>query len=230
MREERGLRAPLKGAPETGASHGYQRRPQRRAWDAKAAAAATKNLCASTGHSPHRPSREPVQPATARLPWSGDNFPGRTHGAPQAAATSRRLCRRRLALPPLYASLPPAWVSQSPRSSCSFNPVLCEQRTDTLRRPTPRGGSKSKAEPRELYEQRREREISPSSLRSSGLNLHKKPDVPCICGVPEYTMNRLKIEAVDLGSNCGLGVCFLNQICSRIYAYLCLVCRVYYHW
>ena len=29
--EERGLRAPLKGAPETGVSHGNQRRPQRRA-------------------------------------------------------------------------------------------------------------------------------------------------------------------------------------------------------
>ena len=29
--EERGLRAPLKGAPEMGASHGYQRGPQRRA-------------------------------------------------------------------------------------------------------------------------------------------------------------------------------------------------------
>ena len=31
VREERGLRAPLKGAPETGASRGYQREPQRRA-------------------------------------------------------------------------------------------------------------------------------------------------------------------------------------------------------
>ena len=29
--EERGLRAPLKGAPETGASHSHQRGPQRRA-------------------------------------------------------------------------------------------------------------------------------------------------------------------------------------------------------
>ena len=29
VREERGLRAPLKGAPETGVSHGYQRGPQR---------------------------------------------------------------------------------------------------------------------------------------------------------------------------------------------------------
>ena len=40
--EERGLRAPLKGAPETGTSRGYHCRPQRRAWDAKDAAAATK--------------------------------------------------------------------------------------------------------------------------------------------------------------------------------------------
>ena len=30
VREERGLRAPLKGAPETDVSRGYQRRPQRR--------------------------------------------------------------------------------------------------------------------------------------------------------------------------------------------------------
>ena len=27
-----------------------------------------RSLCVSTGHSPHHPSREPVQPATARLP------------------------------------------------------------------------------------------------------------------------------------------------------------------
>ena len=31
VRKERGFRAPRKGAPETGASRGYQRRPQRRA-------------------------------------------------------------------------------------------------------------------------------------------------------------------------------------------------------
>ena len=47
-----------------------------------------RSLCASPGHSPHRPSREPVQPATARAPGSGDNIPGRMHCAPQAAATS----------------------------------------------------------------------------------------------------------------------------------------------
>ena len=40
--EEKGFRAPLKGAPETGVSRSYQRRPQRRARDAKAATATTK--------------------------------------------------------------------------------------------------------------------------------------------------------------------------------------------
>ena len=42
VHEERGFRAPPKRAPETGTSRGYQRGPQRQAWDAKAAAAATK--------------------------------------------------------------------------------------------------------------------------------------------------------------------------------------------
>ena len=143
-----------------------------------------RSLCASTHHYPHLPSWEPVQPATARVLWSRHNFPGRTHGTSgwcnvmQASATagSPRI---------LYPSLPQVWVSHSARSSWSFNPVLSERRTDALRWPTRRGRSKSKAEPRELYEQRIEREISPSSLRSSGLNLHNQLDVPCICGIPE---------------------------------------------
>ena len=84
-----------------------------------------------------------------------------------------------------YPSLPTDWVTQSPRISCHFNPVLSERRTDALRQPTCRGGAKSKAEPRELWKQRRQREISPSSLRSSGLNLHNQLDVPCICGIHE---------------------------------------------
>ena len=98
------------------------------------------------------------------------------------------LCRRRLAPHP-YPSLSAACVSQSPRISCSFNPVLSERRTDALRRPTRRGGAKSKAEPWELCEQRREREISPSSLRSSGLNLHNELDVPA----PVEYLNRQRI-------------------------------------
>ena len=66
----------------------------------------------------------------------------------------------------------------------------CWQKTsdfpkDTLRRPTHRGRAKSKAEPQEMCEQRREREISPSSLRSSRLNLDNQLDVPCIPGIPE---------------------------------------------
>ena len=42
LHKEKGFRAPPKRAPDTGASHGYQHGPQRWAWDAKAAAAATK--------------------------------------------------------------------------------------------------------------------------------------------------------------------------------------------
>ena len=42
VRKERRFRAPLKGAPETGTSHSYQRGLQTPAWDTKAAAATTK--------------------------------------------------------------------------------------------------------------------------------------------------------------------------------------------
>ena len=114
-------------------------------------------------------------------------------------------------------------------------PTECWQKTsrfpkDTLRGPTCRGGARSRAEPQELCEQRREREISPSNLRSSGLNLHSELDVPCICGRPEQTTNQPKIEAVDFGSNCTRGVCFLHLICFWFYVYLSLVFRAYYHW
>ena len=83
----------------------------------------------------------------------------------------------------LYPSLPLAWVSQSPLISRSFNPILSGWRTDARGWPTCRGGAKTKDEPQELWEQRREREVSPCSLRSSGLNLHNQLDVPCICGI-----------------------------------------------
>ena len=84
-----------------------------------------------------------------------------------------------------YPSLPPASVRQSTLISCYINPILSEQRRDALRRPTRRGRAKPKAEPQELCKQRREKEISPSSLRSSGLNLHNQLDIPCPCGIPE---------------------------------------------
>ena len=69
VREERGFRAPPKPAPETGASHGDQRGPQRRARAVAISAdprdgqetlrrllPPPRSLCASTGHCPHRPS------------------------------------------------------------------------------------------------------------------------------------------------------------------------------
>ena len=68
VREERELRAPFKGAPETGASRGYQRGPQRWAWDTKAAAAATKKPVCKHRSLSTPPLLEPVQPATARVP------------------------------------------------------------------------------------------------------------------------------------------------------------------
>ena len=94
------------------------------------------------------------------------------------------LCHPKLA-PHSVPLSPPGPSEPEPPKQLLLNPVLSEQRTDTLRRHTRRGGSKSKAEPWELCKQRREREISPSSLRSSGLKLHNQLDVPCICGIPE---------------------------------------------
>ena len=66
----------------------------------------------------------------------------------------------------------------------------------------------SKAEPQELCEQRREREISPSSLRSSRLNLHNQLDVPCICGVPERQGIIPKLRRWTLGATVDLGFAF----------------------
>ena len=139
------------------------------------------------------------------------------------------LCSCRLT-PHLYPSLPLAWVSQSPLFSCYFNPVLSGWGTDALQQPTCKVGAKSKAEPQELCEQRKEREISPRRLRSSRLNLRNQLDIPCICGTPKETTNHPKTEAVDIGSNCRHGVCILHLICFWFYVYLSLVFRVYYHW
>ena len=80
-RKERGFRVPPKRTPETGVSRSYQHGPQRRARAAVISAdhrdghemlrlllPPPRSLCASTGHSPHRPSQEPVQLATASVP------------------------------------------------------------------------------------------------------------------------------------------------------------------
>ena len=149
-------------------------------------------LCASTGHYSHTPphphSWEPVQHATARVLRSRDNIPRRTHGTPQAVVMSR------WPLPPQahpafqlwlrYPSISPAWVSKTALISRCFNPLLSGWGRDAWG-PTHRGGVKTKAEPQELCEQRKEREITPSTIRSSGLKTDNQLDKPCICGIPE---------------------------------------------
>ena len=87
-------------------------------------------LCASTGHYPHIPSWEPVQPATARVPWSRDNFPGRTNGVPPGCCNVS-LASASAGSPHIpYPSLSPAWVSHNPLISNSFNLLLSGWRTD----------------------------------------------------------------------------------------------------
>ena len=161
-----------------GVSCSYQHGCQRWAWNAKAAAAATKKPVCK-----HRSlSKPPIPGDCAACHCQGPMNQGQlplenTRGASDccnvmpasANAGSPRI---------LYPSLPPDWVSQSPLNSCYFKLVLSRWGTEALRLPTCRCGAKSKPEPQELREQRREREISPSSLRSSGLNLHNQHDVP----------------------------------------------------
>ena len=105
-----------------------------------------RSLCASTGHSPHLPSQEPVQPATARVLWSRDNFPGRTHGASGCCNVTPASAAAGLPLIP-YPSLLPAWVSQSSLISCYFNPILSGRGTGDFRQTTCRGKAKSKLKP-----------------------------------------------------------------------------------
>ena len=162
---------------------GYQHGHHRWAWNAKTAAAATKKPVCK-----HRSLSTPSLPGACaahhgqgpviqgQLPWENT----------QSACCNVMMASAAAGSPHIPCpSLPPAWVSQIPLISCYFNPVLSERRTDAPRWPTRRGGAKSKAEPQELCKQRREREISPSSLRSSELNIHNQLDVPCISGISE---------------------------------------------
>ena len=122
--KERGFRAPPKQAPETGASRGYQHRPQRRAWDAKPAAATTKKPVCK-----HRSlSTPPLPGACAARHCQGPMIQGqlprenarRASGCCIVTLDSAATGSPRT----LYPSLPPAWVSQSPLISCSVNPIL----------------------------------------------------------------------------------------------------------
>ena len=68
VREERGFRAPLKGDPERARAAAISADPRDGHETLRLLLPPPRSLCVSTGHSPHRPSREPVQPATARVP------------------------------------------------------------------------------------------------------------------------------------------------------------------
>ena len=185
MHEERGFRAPPKWAPEMDVSRGYQHGHQRWAWNTKTAAAATKNpMCKYRSL-----STSPLPRACAARHCQGPVIQGqlprentrRASGCCNITSASASAGWPHI----LYPFLPRAWVSQSSLISCYFKPVLSERRTDARGWPTHRGRPKSAAETQEVCAKRREREISPSSLRSSRLNLHNQLDVPCICGKSE---------------------------------------------
>ena len=168
-----------------GGSQGYQRRHQRWAWNAKSATAAIKKHVYK-----HRSLSTPPLPGACaahhcqglviqgQIPWENTWCTSGCCSVMLASATAGSHC-----IP--YPSLPLAWVRQSSLISWSFNPILSDRRADALKWPKYRGRAKSETEPQELCEQRREREISPSSLRRSGLTLHNQLDIPYICGIPE---------------------------------------------
>ena len=68
VREERGLRAQLKGAPELARAAAISVDPRDGHETLRLLLPPPRSLCASTGHYLHLPSWEPVQPATARVP------------------------------------------------------------------------------------------------------------------------------------------------------------------
>ena len=183
-------RAQPKWAPETGMSHCYQLRPQRRTLNTNAAAAATKNpVCKRRSL-----STPPTLDSLCSPPLPGSRDPGTTSPGEHMACLRLLqhyigLCHCRLAphsnCDYCTSPSPQAWVSKSTLISCCFNPLLSGWGTDSWGWPTCRGGAKTKPEPQDLCKQRREREISPCTLRSSGLNPHSQCDVPCICGIHE---------------------------------------------
>ena len=128
-------------------SRGYQCGTQRRAWDAKAAAAATKKpVCKHSSF-----STPPLPGACAALHGQAPVIQGQL--SRENARRASGCCNVTTPLTPQARPAssvplpPPAWVSQSPRSSCSFNPILYGQGTDALRRPTRRGGANPKLSP-----------------------------------------------------------------------------------
>ena len=161
------------------------------------------------GRSLPTPSWQPVQPTTAKGPMNRGQLSwenawcasGSCNFTPaSASAVTPHTSQFDCCIPPS----PQAWVSKWALISHGFHPLLPGRGTDAWGRPTCRGRAKTKAESQGLCNQRREREISPCSRRSSRLNPHNRSGKPCICGILEETMSVPTIEAADFGNNYGL--------------------------
>ena len=184
VHEERGFRAQPKRAPETGTSRGDQRGPQRRAWDAKPAAAATKKPVCE-----HRsPSTPPLLGACAARHCQGPVIQGQLprENALRASGWCNVTLASAAAGSPRLLRTPPSPQSEWARAPESTAPLTPSSLSEEQ---TPSGDLHAEVGPNPKLNPgscaNREREISPSSLRSSGFNLHNQLDVPCISGVPE---------------------------------------------
>ena len=144
-----------------GASCGYQRGHQRRARDAKAAAAVTKKPV----YKQRSLSTPPLPGACAACHCQGPMIHGQLPQENTQCASS--FCNVTLAsatagsphIP--YPSLwPPPTVSQSPLISCKFNPVLSGWGTDTLRWPMQRRGQIQSWTPGAVWTKKRKGNLS----------------------------------------------------------------------
>ena len=78
----------------------------------------------------------------------GKTSPGEHRACPGCCNVTPLVCAAAGLPRILYPSLPPAWVSQSPLISCSFNPVLSGWGTDALRDLHKGAGPNPKLNPR----------------------------------------------------------------------------------
>ena len=84
---------------------------------------------------------------------------------------------------------PPSMSEQEAPNKPLLQPLPVRVGNRCLRTTYMQRRSKTKAETQEMYEQRRESELSPCSLRSGGINPHNQLGVSCISGIPEETTN-----------------------------------------
>ena len=145
-------------------------------------------LCASAGHCTHLPGslRSPPLlsvPRSGEIPQKNAQCPSDCSNFLPASAATGTPPTSQLWLP--YPSLSPAWVSKWDLISHCFHSLLPGLETDGWGWPTGRSRAKTKAELQEQCNQRRWREVSPCSHRSSGLNPCNRLGKPCTCEIYE---------------------------------------------